>query len=281
MIDDRARIFDQLSTFDWKPTSDHFATKLQALDLALSHAVRDIGLRCISEEPRVHLSFSGGVDSTLLLYKLVGHGFPVTAHTMAATEENPDLVHAREVVSQMEGDVEHKVHMRSFTDEDVQRSNRILRQEKERPDNYLMLMEMLSKHTREIISGDCIDELTGGYYKHQGGEPKIFRELLGQVIPNHLTPLNRCSSYYRVRVHLPYAAKAVLQACGEFAFDELVGETERKKPIVALATREGVPWKVVGRRKRGLVSALTGYRSGPAGGHDSLVESRKRSNRVE
>lgn len=256
MINDRTRIFEHLRTFDWKPTSEHLSSKLQALDLALSHAVRDIGFRCISKEPRVHLSFSGGVDSTLLLYKLVGHGFPVTAHTMAATEENPDLVHAREVMSQIEGDVEHQVHIRSFTEEDTERSNRILGQKKDRPDNYLMLMEMLSKHTREVIGGDCIDELMGGYYKHQGGSPEVFRGLLDNLIPNHLNPLNRCSSYYRVRVHLPYVAKDVLQACGAFAFDELVGETERKKPIVSLATREGVPWKVVGRRKRGLVSAL-------------------------
>lgn len=256
MIDGRDNLFDRIRAFNWKPTPQSYEAKLRWLDVQINEAVRGVGTRVIEKEPRVHLAFSGGVDSTLLLYKLVDRGFPVTVHTMVATEDNPDLVYARKAVAAVNGDIHHRVHFRAVTPDDVRRSNRILGTESGRPDNYLLLMEALSGYTQEVVCGDCIDELLGGYYRHSEGTPEVFRELLDGLIPNHLVPLDRCSSHAQIRVHLPYATRAVMAACSEFAFDELVGEQTRKRPVCDLARREGVPLGNIGRRKRGLVSAL-------------------------
>jgi asparagine synthetase B (glutamine-hydrolysing) len=257
MIDDRNRIFDQLRTFVWKPSVQSFGMKLGLLEKAISRATWNIGNRCFEKMGCVHLALSGGVDSTLLLYKFIEHGFPVVAHTMASHEEHPDLVHARQAVNQAKGDVRHEAHLREATEEETRRSNRLLGMEKDRPDNYLLLMEEVHRHTHDIICGDCIDEMMGGYYRHLDSPTEgTFQELIGRLIPNHLIPLDRCSSLYRVRVHLPYADTRVLDACQRFYFQELIVEGERKKPICELARQAGVPGEIIERRKRGLVSAL-------------------------
>lgn len=257
MIDDRQRIFEQFRTFNWGPSHQSFGMKLGLLEDALTAVTKDIGERCLGHGPRVHLALSGGVDSTLLLYKFLEHGFPVTAHTMVASEENPDFIHAGIAVSQAPGDVQHEIHFREATEEETRRSNHFLGMEKDRPDNYLLLMEEIAKLTRVIVCGDCIDEMMGGYYRHRDAPTKdTFQDLMGQLVPNHLSPLDRCSSLYRVWVFLPYADERVVGVCRRFHFMELVIDGERKKPICELARKVGVPEEIVVRRKRGLVSAL-------------------------
>jgi len=257
MIDDRSRIFSDLRSFDWTPSQQSFGLKLHQLDEAITQSTWDIGSRCFEKSGDVHLAFSGGVDSTLLLYKLVGHGFPVVAHTMVSGEGHPDLIHARKAVEEIGRGVTHKVHIVASTEEDTKQSNRVLGVSQERPDNYLLLMRAICQDTRDLLCGDCIDELMGGYYAHlENPGRETFRDFLERLIPEHLTPLDRCSSLYRVRVHLPYADLRVLDACRKFYFQELIIEGERKKPICELGRLVGVPEEIVARRKRGLVSAL-------------------------
>jgi len=102
MIEDHDKLFDRIRRFDWNPTQDSYQDKLEALDAALTGAVSGLG-------DDVHLNLSGGVDSTLLLRRLVSWGVPVTAHTMAGDEENLDLVHAKYVCEAL--GVRHQVHL--------------------------------------------------------------------------------------------------------------------------------------------------------------------------
>ena len=67
MIEDRHDLFDRIRSFGWTPTTDSYETKLEALDMALTLAVSGVVGRLGGD---VHLNLSGGVDSTLLLYRL-------------------------------------------------------------------------------------------------------------------------------------------------------------------------------------------------------------------
>jgi len=231
--------------------------KIDELEGVLSQVVWGIGYPLFERGERVHLALSGGVDSTLLLYKLLEHGLPVTAHTMAASEESLDLVHAHMAITAARGDVEHEVHLVRVSEDDVRRSNRLLEMKQDRPDNYLMLMRAISPYTRDLLCGDCIDEMAGGYYQHQESPThEVFRGLMEELVPRHLTPLHLCSSFHNVRVYLPYADERVVALCQRFALAELVTTDGRKRPIYELARRAGVPRAILERRKRGLISAL-------------------------
>ena len=118
-------------------------------------------------------------------------------------------------------------------------------------------MREVSAYTDTVVSGDCIDELLGGYYDHlpPAGE-RAFRRRLADLIPGHLEPLEACSSAFGVRVLLPYGDTEFMRACSVFGFNEMVAGRERKRPVYDLARRHGVMEGVLLRRKRGLVSAL-------------------------
>jgi hypothetical protein len=57
-------------------------------------------------------------------------------------------------------------------------------------------------------------------------------------------------------VYLPYGEPEVLAAAARFCVHELVDGDARKKPMLALARKIGVPEEIVSRKKFGLCSAL-------------------------
>lgn len=252
MIDDYDRIHNGLKSFEWEKS---WEDKVDALDKAVTNSLRDIAPRAMVDG-RVHLSLSGGVDSTLLLYKLLVLGFPVTAHTMVGGKKHLDLTYAEDVVEDTSEDIRHEVHIIKPCPEDIEESNRVTGQTTHRPDNYFYLMRAVAKHTNKLVSGDVIDELLGGYYNHLGPDVEAFPYYLDMLIPRHLKPLDQCSTAMGVQVFLPYASEEVMACCRVFRFDELVDENQRKRPMYKMARKAGISVGILDRRKLGLVSAL-------------------------
>lgn len=248
----------RIRDFEWasEPGPMPYEEKVHALEVALDASVKDTAWRATKPHGRVHLHLSGGVDSTLLLYKFVASGFPVVAHTMVSHDDHPDLVHAREAVQGLSGDIRHQVHIVQPTDADLESSNRLTGTDSDRPDNYYLLLREVAQHTNQAVGGDVIDELLGGYYAHREG-PEAFPRFLGELESNHLDPLKTCSNAFGVTMYLPYSSVAVMQACSSFHHSELVFGNERKRPLYEVARRAGVPESILTRRKMGLVSAVT------------------------
>ena len=254
MIEDWNRICRALSRLQWRPTAHPTDEKIKALMQAIREALVEVSVAILQSSGRVHLAYSGGVDSTLLLYLLHGAGVPITAHTLVGDEDHPDLTHARKVLTSL--GVNHTVHIRTVTPEDVTESNRVLNREAEQPDNYYLLMRAIAPHSNAVVCGDCIDELLGGYYAHRGPDVAAFHRHMNEVVPKHLQALHRCSQGFGVTVYEPYANKKVLVCCRAFAFPELADQTHRKMPMYKMAEQVGVPSHVILRKKMGLVSAV-------------------------
>jgi asparagine synthetase B (glutamine-hydrolysing) len=258
MIVDRDRLFRELSEFKWEGSPLPFEERVTRLSEAIDGALVDLWEEYPGAEDaeRLHLAFSGGVDSSTLLLKAVALGLPVTTHTLGYDSAHPDIVHAglvRATVPEVEG---HE-HLDPPTPEDTEWSNTILGVHRDRPDEYLLLMQAVRPHTNTLVCGDVIDELLGGYYKHQTGDEATFAHFLGQLIPGHLKPLDLISSALNIKVYLPYGHPEVLKACRLFRPDELAGATFRKRAMFDLAKREGAPREALQRRKYGLISAHT------------------------
>jgi len=254
MIEGWNRIRRAMPQFQWRPTSHPMDQKVLNLKRAIRNALVDVAVGKLRSSRRVHLAYSGGVDSTLLLYLLCSAGVPVVAHTLAGDEDNLDLGHARRVLARLQ--VSHMVYIRSGVSGDVTESNRVLGRESDRPDNYYILMQAIASHSDAVIDGDCIDELLGGYYTHRGPDVAAFHRHMKEMVPKHLVALHRCSNEFGVTVHLPYADKKVLACCRAFDFPELADQTHRKKPMYEMARQMDIPSHVLDRKKMGLCSAL-------------------------
>jgi asparagine synthetase B (glutamine-hydrolysing) len=254
MIVDRDRLFRDIQAFRWEGSDIPFAERVGILEAAIDTALLHAWENHPPGTERLHMAFSGGVDSSSLLMRAVALGLSVTTHTLGTSEEYPDIVYARQVRAAVPG-VEGHEHLEPLTPEDTERSNSILGIQAERPDMYLLLMQAVLPHTKTLVCGDVIDELLGGYYAHRAGDEATFARFLGQLIPGHLEPLDRISSALGIQVHVPYGHPDVLQACSLFRPEELAGPTFRKRAIFDVASRNGVPAEATSRRKRGLITA--------------------------
>jgi len=227
MILDKENLFDRIRShsFEGHP---FLATKekVRALDEVITKSVKQACTKIVEELGRVHLAYSGGVDSSVVLTKMVAAKFPVTVHTMVKKEDHPDLVHAKcfvKLLREKDADVEHEVHLLTPSNHDTQESNRLLERVDDYPDNYYLLMKVLQPRTSHIICCDCIDELLGGYHMHCN--PREFFPLyteekdlssnrfavlsyyMSRLIPDHLFMLDTFSNHFGITVHLPYGSK--------------------------------------------------------------------------
>lgn len=273
MIEGKQALFQRIRAYNFcLAASALFADKVRLLDAAISQAVSAIG---VAQSSRVHLAYSGGVDSSVVLLRLLQGEHPVTAHTMGVKANHPDVVYATAFIKRLKEQglaIEHVVHIVTPSEQDTQESNRLLGARHRTPDNYYMLMKVLKPHTTEVVCCDCIDELLGGYHMHRdprGFFPhydaevsdrdnriKALEHYMAALIPDHLSILDKFSAHFGVTVHLPYGDTAVMEAANAFGVSELVDAEGRKKPIYAIAEALNVPSDILARRKYGLVSAF-------------------------
>lgn len=230
----------------------NYAAKLDVLKQAIWRGLAQyIAKRQRSE---IHMTLSGGVDSSLLLCMLAAQEMcpHLVAHTIAPSSDYPDLIYARMMKSRLP-DVEYKEHLIETREVDA----------------YELLMECLSGETKEIVSGDVIDELAGGYYAHQNAPDKLLAlgDNLDVLVARHLEPLDAISTKHEITIFAAYATAEVFAAMSLFAVDELVTDYCRKKPIYDLACENLVPEPILGRKKMGLCSIALGAESSNSGGY--------------
>lgn len=247
-----------------RPNNFEYSEKLELFETAIDKAVKRTGEEILERQDKIHMGYSGGVDSSLMLLKLSERDFPVVAHTMASNEKHPDLVYAADFVSSLKKkgkDIGHEKHIAAATAEDLENYRLAVNQPSaERVDEYFMLFKLVRPYTDCMVQCDCIDELTGGYYAHQKAEGeerlKTAEKFMSKLIPGHLQIAEQTSNHFGIVVYEPYGAKEVMEAASLFAISELVDNERRKKPVYDLAKRNGVPKAIIERRKYGLVSAL-------------------------
>jgi len=282
MINQRDDLYKRIREYEFNIdcTSPGYNAKLDLLESAIDDAIKEICQKILSSGSELlHLGYSGGVDSSLILVKMLEHfeGHPVVAHTIGAKKDFPDIVYSERFIKHLKNtnlNLIHNVHIMQVSDKDTRELNRILCGDMNYPSNYYMLMKAISPicpETGQIVSCDIIDELMGGYYAHRNPEklpcfdPQrsiVENRLLAlghfmeNLIKNHLSILDAMSSYFNVEVFLPYGSEGVMNCASMFNVTEMVDDAERKKPIYALAKRNGVAKYILERRKYGLCSAM-------------------------
>ena len=197
------------------------------------------------------LAFSGGLDSSLLLYYLcnIYEGYScktINAFTIGRSEDHMDVVFAKEVVERYREaftqiDIEHHILCGVPLDTSGGEAVRLL---------YKFAAEKVDS----IIAGDGIDEFMCGYYSHMSypTEDNYFR-WIRELQKEQFEPLNKNSGDNKV--YLPYVDRKMVELLSQIPMKEKVDYNTRKKFMVEMA-KDKVPDSAIDRRKYGFCDAL-------------------------
>ena len=191
-----------------------------------------------------YISYSGGVDSTIVLAIMSQIFDKVYTYTISSRATHPDVLFARQ------GSRFYKTIHREFIvaptrkESDVFNGDNAVRQ----------LFELLPSHTNKIICCDGIDEFMCGYYDHQENTVERYKHYLSRLLPDHLIPLHNNSG--DVEVFEPYLDERLVNIFRNIPLSEKVDSENRKKIMFKIASELGVPKEIIERNKYGFVDAF-------------------------
>lgn len=213
------------------------AITLDDIDSCLMEIMREID--CIS------LSYSGGIDSSLLLDYILKLKGAAECFTIANDKAHPDIYYSQLGISHYREkygvSIPHNVSIRSHLEGD---------------DLVKCFYTNLSFYCKDIIAGDGIDELACGYYAHQSNpDEQTYFDYLKKMQAEQLEPLNLNSG--NVQVHLPFCDDRLVSLLYKIPLSEKVNSLNRKMIICCLAEGK-VPEEIIERRKYGLGTSVVG-----------------------
>jgi len=229
---------------NWKETGSTVTT--ERVERELRNVLADINCDC--------LSFSGGIDSTLLLYFMCRIFKKVRAFTIGKNPQHPDVLSAKDVVEHYREKftIEHFVHY------PLMNELKEMKRENFPGDNVVkMFYRYVSEYTDRIVAGDGVDEFMCGYYSHMESPDfyKTYYDHLRRLQKEHLVPLDLNSG--QVLVYLPYIDERVISLLSQIPIEDKVDSKSRKKIMVTMAQGK-MSDEVITRRKYGFCDALAG-----------------------
>ncbi len=187
-----------------------------------------------------NLSFSGGIDSSLLLYWMLKQGRKVKTYTVACNAGHPDADYALRVIKDLQD--EFNTHIEA----DIVCYETGIHSDEAVVSFYLNLER---KGVTDIITGDGIDELMCGYYPHQESPTEeTYYSYLRKMQDEQLGPLHQNSG--GVRVYIPYMDKRIVDLLVRVPVSEKVNKEGRKLLMQRIAEKK-LPQYVIDRRKFG------------------------------
>lgn len=190
------------------------------------------------------LSFSGGIDSSLLLYFMLKIHKKITVFTIGLSDEHPDVKYAEMITAKFPC-VTHKIYI-PWPDK-IEREKQ---PNKSMGDTAVRLFyRFVEQHTDGIIAGDGIDEFMCGYYTHQKNpNEETYYNFIRQLKEDHLIPLDGNSR--KVKVYLPFLDSRLISLLSQIPIVEKVDINHRKKLMVKMA-KGRLPDEIINRRKYG------------------------------
>lgn len=196
------------------------------------------------------LAFSGGLDSSIMLYTMLQIHDKVHAFTIGYPANHPDIEHAKLIVSKLDGNISH--HIFTPTIDEIVKSRHV---KDYQGDNAVRLLyKYISDYTNSVIACDGIDEFTGGYYAHQSNpSEETYYGFLKKLRDEQLIPLDKNSGY--LKVYLPYLDSRLILLLAQIPLEEKVDFNQRKKIMVSLA-KSKISSTIINRRKYGFCDAI-------------------------
>jgi asparagine synthetase B (glutamine-hydrolysing) len=211
--------------------------------------IEEIIIHILSEINCSHLSFSGGIDSSLILFYLSRLYSHVEAYTLGLSEDHPDVKYSRLVVQQF-NNVTHNVYIPILAEVEAEK------QAGDFSGDHIVKIfyKFVHSYTDEIIACDGIDEYMGGYYDHQKDPSEtMYYSYLRRLQKEHLKPLHKNSG--KIKVYLPYIDNRLILLLSQIPLRDKVDAENRKKIMQQLA-KDKIPQEIIERHKYGFCDAL-------------------------
>lgn len=227
-----------VSPVDWK--------QFYKVNPDISFLLSEIRRSLLYDLDCTNLSYSGGIDSTIILYLLREiHGRDIQTYTIAVSKEHPDYMFAQRITSELGIPWRGILIDTQCLEEEEFVGDAIVKQ------FYWFLRE---EGVESIIACDGIDEYMGGYYDHLH-QPNLmtYYYYLSELVSKHLIPLHENSG--EVKVYLPYLYPNLVGLYGNYELSARFDMLGRKKIMVQLAKVLGIPEWVINRRKYGFCDA--------------------------
>lgn len=224
---------------DWRKAGRFVTTTM--IHYSLMRTIRNIPCR--------YLSYSGGLDSSLLLYHMLCTGRKVVTFTATCGEDHPDAQYSRigiDYYQRLFGEDKLEAHwmVYSSTGDDLVKEH----------------YKELAKYCDSIITGDGVDEYMAGYYCHQevdvDKKEEVYIDRLRRLQAEHLEPLDSNSG--PVKVYIPYLDDSLVSLFAQIPLRDKVDWLSRKKVMLALA-KGRVPEEIIDRRKYGFGTPVLRY----------------------
>ena len=192
-----------------------------------------------------HLSLSGGLDSSLLLYYLSKVHKKINVYTIGYPSDHPDIEYSKCAVAYLNNNNCNITHHIFIPENSTDSSS---------DEIVEMFYEYVFKYTDTIIAGDGVDEFNCGYYDHQKfPNEDMYYNYIRKLCTEHLIPLNKNSK--SVKVYLPYIDKEMVLLWTQIPINNKVTSSDRKLIIKSLAYNN-LPQNIIERWKYGFCDAL-------------------------
>lgn len=212
--------------------------------------IKDTLISTVAKLDCPFISFSGGLDSTLMLYMMLESYTSVDAFTIGLSDSHPDVVYSRRLISKLGARVRLHVCIPSA---DKIASGRI-EGDFDGDDAVRHLYTYLSNYTDRVIACDGIDEFMCGYFKHQENPTEeMYYNILSTLRDKQLSPLNINSG--DIKVFLPYLDVEVVHLLSQVPVYRKVDTDGRKRLMFEIANGY-IPNYVTSRRKYGMCDAF-------------------------
>jgi asparagine synthetase B (glutamine-hydrolysing) len=214
----------------------------------------------------IAICLSGGVDSSLSL-AMIRKRFPthpIVAYTMGASEDCPDVTHAKEVAERFRVK-EHHVIIPTL-DDTINAFNAVRPVLSQRGmknvidgsvASHLLFQRMHQDGIKSVIHHSGADELFGGSWSHRhslerGASPafSVFEYFWSGLEKSHIRPAHFLSSMADVCIVYPYLRRNVVETVTAIKLESRTSFAQSKIPLRDLACKYGVPDSVIGRPKQ-------------------------------
>jgi len=234
---------------NWKEIGQ--PTKLKEIEDTILQILSEIDCNC--------LSFSGGLDSSLMLYFMLKVHKQVQTFTIGISKSHPDVRYSRLVIDKFDNIIPDlyipsiipRFYIPSW--EEIKNTKESFK-EFEGDNAVRLFYKFLRRYTDKIIACDGIDEFMCGYYVHQTNpNEETYYNYMKRLQKEQLIPLDKNSE--RVKVYLPYLDDRLILLLSQIPISEKVDKECRKKLMVEIAKTK-IPNEIITRRKYGFCDVL-------------------------
>lgn len=255
---------------------------LEELEKILTNSVRNCAEFCLEKNwGEIHLSLSGGIDSTLAL-AIIRKLFPkvmIHSYTIVSDMDHPDIYYARLAEEKFDavGYLAYPTVSKEALGENVLEFEKIFPEHSFRYRSgdiaVFMLLRRInyctvhrwkeeSKNKAYVIASDGADEIMGGYKEHRFKKTskaieRAFDQGWRAIAKKHLIPLERSANHFEIVPVFPYLQREFVEYSARIPVSDRTSREKSKILIRQIARNFGVPEEIIARPKVGFCDALT------------------------